>query len=378
MEKPQYKLITKPKEWLDCLKQLQGKPRLAVDLEANSMFAYRERVCLIQVSTPSQDFIVDPLAPLDLGGLGEILADPTVEKIFHAAEYDLILMKRQYKWEVNNLFDTMWAARILGYKRYGLASLLDDSFDVRLNKRYQKSNWCRRPLTPEQLAYACYDTHFLFRLRDKLAAELAAEGCLEEAAEIFSEHTRVKISDNSFDPNSFWSINGVHDLTRQEQAILKAINIYRDQEARRRDQPLFKIFSDRTLLEIAQRSPEAMGELAAVHGMSRGQMNRYGRRLLEVIRIAKRAEPPVIPRRQKRVSEEVLSRYEKLHTWRKLRARARGVESDVIISRNTLWELAQTNPQSGEDLNQLQSIGEWRSRTYGLEILQLLQDPASG
>lgn len=374
MEKPQYKLITNPKEWSDCLEQLRGKPRLAVDLEANSMFAYRERVCLIQVSTPAQDFIVDPLAPLDLSGLGEILADPTVEKIFHAAEYDLILMKRQYNWEVNNLFDTMWAARILGYKRYGLASLLDDSFDVQLNKRYQKSNWCRRPLTQEQLAYACYDTHFLFRLRDKLATELAEEGCLEEAAEIFSEHTRVKISDNGFDPNSFWSINGVHDLARQEQAVLKAINIYRDQEARRRDQPLFKIFSDRTLLEIAQRSPEATGDLAAVHGMSRGQMRRYGSRLLEVVRYAKRADPPVIPRRQKRASEEVLSRYEKLHTWRKLRARARGVESDVIISRNTLWELAQTNPQSSEDLKQLQSIGEWRSRTYGPEILQLLQD----
>ena len=209
MEKPQYQLITKPEQWPECLDLLWAEPRLAVDLEANSMFAYRESVCLIQVSTPQQDFIVDPLAPLDLDQLGVIFADPSIEKIFHAAEYDLILMKRQYGWEVNNLFDTMWAARILGYKRYGLASLLEDFYDVRLNKRYQKSNWCQRPLTPEQLAYASFDTHFLFLLRDKLAAELEAEGCFEESAEIFSENSRVTISDNGFDPDSFWSINGV-------------------------------------------------------------------------------------------------------------------------------------------------------------------------
>lgn len=377
MEKPQYQLITTPEQWAKCLDKLQVEPRLAVDLEANSMFAYRERVCLIQVSTPQQDFILDPLAPLNLEPFGEILADPGVEKIFHAAEYDLILMKRQYDWEVNNLFDTMWATRILGYQRYGLASLLEQFFNVRLNKRYQKSNWCQRPLTPEQLSYACYDTHFLFSLRDKLAAEIEAKGYLEEAEEIFSEHTRVKISDNGFKPDSFWNINGVHDLTRQEQAVLKALNIYRNQEAKRRDQPLFKIFSDRTLLEITHRSPRSMAELSTVHGMSRGQIRRYGRRILEIIRYARSEKPPVMPQRPKRASDSVLSRYERLHTWRKNRARARGVESDVIISRNALWELANNNPQTGEELGQLDSIGAWRCRTYGPEILQLLHDLAA-
>ena len=378
METPQFKLITRHEQWVECLAQLHMEPRLAVDLEANSMFAYRERVCLIQVSTPEQDFIVDPIAGLDLHELGEIFANPGVEKILHAAEYDLILMKRQYDWEINNLFDTMWAARILGYERYGLANLIDQFFGIRLNKRYQKSNWCQRPLSPEQLAYACYDTHFLFRLRDRLAAELEAEGCVEEAAEIFSENTRVKISDNGFNPDSFWSINGVHDLARREQAVLKAINIYRDQEARRRDQPLFKIFSDRTMLEIAQRSPNNMGELASVHGMSKGQLRRYGRGLLGVVRHARRAKPPKMPPRQKRMPDSVLSRYEKLHSWRKHRARARGVESDVIVSRNALWELARTNPQDGEELNQLESIGEWRCKTYGPEILHVLQESSSG
>lgn len=338
------------------------------------MFAYRERVCLIQVSTPQQNFIVDPLAAINLDEFGEILADPSVEKIFHAAEYDLILMKRQYNWQLNNLFDTMWASRILGYQRYGLASLIKQFFGVQLNKRYQKSNWCKRPLSPEQLSYACYDTHFLFDLRDKLAKEIEAKGFEEEAVEIFAEHSRVTINDNGFDPNSFWTINGAHDLTRQEQAVLKALNIYRDQEAKRRDQPLFKIFSDRTLVEIAQKCPRSMSELGAIHGMSRGQIRRYGDKLLEVINRAMHEKPPTIPPKRKRASDSVLSRYEKLHTWRKKRARARGVESDVIISRNALWELAHTNPQTKEELGQLESIGNWRCRTYGTEILQVLHN----
>ncbi len=374
MDKPDFQLITRPEQWPRCLDLLQREPRLAVDLEANSMFAYREQVCLIQISTPQQDFIVDPVADLDLDELGMIFADPAIEKIFHAAEYDLILMKRQYDWVVNNLFDTMWAARILGYKRYGLANLLKDLFDVRLNKRYQKSNWCRRPLSPEQLAYACYDTHFLFDLRDRLAAELASEQCLEEANEIFNEHSRVKISDNGFDPDSFWSINGAHDLSRQQQAVLKAINIYRDQEARDRDQPLFKIFSNRTLFEIAQSTPATTHELASVHGMSRGQIRRYGRKLLEIVRRARHDKPPKTPKRPKRAPDAVLMRYERLHTWRKQRARKRGVESDVIISRDALWDLAHTNPKSCEELGQLDSVGEWRSKTYGPEILQVLEE----
>ena len=378
MDKPQYQLIKTPKHWATCLKMLQDEPRLAVDLEANSMYAYRESVCLIQVSIPQQDFIIDPLAPLNLDGFGQILKDPSIEKIFHAAEYDLILMKRQYDWELNNLFDTMWAARILGYHRYGLASLLEQFFDVHLNKRYQKSNWCKRPLSSAQLSYACFDTHFLFRLRDKLAAEIIERGRLAEATETFADHTKVTVSDNGFDPDSFWSINGAHDLTRQQQAILKALNIYRDQEAKKRDQPLFKIFSDRTLLEIAQRSPVNLAELADIHGMSKGQIRRYGRQLLDVIRIAMYQKPPVLPQRTKRASDSVIARYEKLHTWRKNRARARGVESDVIISRNALWELAHNNPKNDQELNQIESIGARRCETYGMEILQVLQDSANG
>ena len=378
MSLPPFKFVTNSHQWHECHVQLQAEPRLAIDLEANSMFAYRESVCLIQISIPGQDFIIDPTTKFDLSGLGDLIADPGVEKIFHAAEYDLILLKRQYGWELNNLFDTMWAARVLGYNRFGLASLLDDFFQIKLNKQYQRSNWCKRPLEPEQLAYAQHDTHFLFSLRDRLEGELINKECMEEAAETFLQQSKIKLNDNGFDPDSFWSINGVRDLSKSQQAILKALNIFRDNEARRRNQPLFKVFNDRTLLSLAKQVPTNQHQLAQAHGMTRGQIRRYGNQILNVISEAGQGPYPKYPaRKQKRHPEAVINRYEKLRQWRKDRAAKRGVESDVILSRAALWEIAQNNPKNNDELGRLESLGAWRCETYGDEILNILNNSSS-
>ena len=156
---------------------------------------------------------------------------------------------------------------------------------------------------------------------------------------------------------------------------MKELNIYRDQEAQRRDQPLFKIFSEHTMLELARQSPSNMGELARVHGMTRGQVRRYGQSLLHAIDRGKKAHPPTRPRRRhKRQPEEVMARYDKLRHWRKERAKSRGVESDVILSRGTLWEIAQTNPQNSDELDQLELLGSWRCSKYGDEILRVLKN----
>lgn len=372
MKLPSHRLITTTQDWQEGLEKLQAEPRLAIDLEANSMHAYREQVCLIQISIPRQDYIIDPLAKLDLSGLGSLIANPAIEKVFHAAEYDLTLIKRQYGWELNNLFDTMWAARILGYSRYGLAHLLKSLYNVRLNKRFQKSNWCKRPLSPAQLTYAQLDTHYLLPLRDQLDAELKLKGRDQEAKEIFKEQTRVKLSNNEFDPDDSWSISGAYDLNRQQQAVLRELAVYRNHVARQRNQPLFKIFSDRTLLELAQAAPGRLEELRQIHGMSSGQIRRYGRHLMDVIEAGKQAAPPPYPKRNKRPPEPVTNRYEKLHTWRKSRAQLRGVESDVIISRDALWKIAEANPQTVAELAQVDLVGKWRSQVYGEEILDTL------
>ncbi len=370
MTLPPHRLITSSQTWEECLEHLKVEHRFAIDLEANSMYAYRERVCLIQISTATADFIIDPLVSLDLSGLGALLADPTIEKVFHAAEYDLILLKKDYGWELQNLFDTMWAARILGYARCGLASLLEDLYQVRLDKRFQKSNWCERPLHASQLNYAQLDTHYLLRLRDFLAAELHQKGYTPEAQETFAEQCQVQPNPTEFDPDSFWAINGIHELSAQAQAIVRALHIYRNQEAQKRDQPLFKIFSDKTLIELATQTPKTLQQMQQIHGMSPGQVRRYGHHILPLF--TNHYEPPTPPKRNKRPSDAVLNRYDKLHNWRKKRAMARGVESDVIVSRDALWAIAEANPKTLPELSAINALGPWRYQTYGKEILHVL------
>lgn len=367
-----FALVASESAWRSCLAQLRTAARLAIDLEANSMYAYSERACLIQISTATADYIIDPLAPLDLDGLGAIVADPAVEKVFHAAEYDLILLRRDYNWGLVNLFDTMWAARILGYRQIGLAGLLESFFDVRLSKRFQKANWCRRPLSSAELAYAQKDTHYLLALRDRLADELITRGLMAEAQETFAEQARVKMPNNGFDPDAFWNMNGVVDMSPAQQATLRAVYLFRDREARRRNVPHFKVLGDQTLLEIAARVPSDLDELAEIHGMSTGQQQRYGRQLLSVIAEARQTPPPQPPKRPARPPEAVLVRYDRLHRWRKNRAHARGVESDVIVSRDALWAIAQANPRTVQELAALEVLGPWRLAAYGEEIVRQL------
>jgi ribonuclease D len=367
---PPYRLVADRPAWAACLRDIQTAPRLAIDLEANSMFAYSERVCLIQISTARTDYIIDPIKRIDLSGLGAIIADPAIEKVFHAAEYDLILLRRDYGWRLNNLFDTMWAARILGYSQFGLASLLEKFYDVHTSKRFQKANWCHRPLSAGELAYAQKDTHYLLAIRDRLAAELKAGGHLAEAQEIFNEQANVKLPNNGFDPEGFWSLNGTQDLPPAQQAALKALYLYRDREARRRNAPPFKVLSDRTLLELAATMPAGMRDLAQIHGMSAGQQQRYGRAILELIAEARYTPPPQPPKRPKRLPDSVLNRYDRLHRWRKGLAQARGVESDVIMSRDALWAIAHAGPRTIGELAALAVLGPWRLATYGESVLQ--------
>lgn len=368
----QYQLISTSADWQACLVHLQAESRLAIDLEANSMHAYREQVCLIQISTLERDFIIDPLIDADWEPLGEIIENSAVEKVFHAAEYDLILLMRQFGWQLNNLFDTMWAARILGYERYGLASLLNQFYDIELDKRYQKSNWCKRPLSPEQLIYAQRDTRYLLEFRDRLATELKQADRWLEAQKIFEEQTHVTLPNIDFDPNGFWSISGSKDLRTKGQSILKGLYVYRDKLAQKRNQPLFKVFSDRTLLELAKAAPRNINEMKRVYGMSNGQVRRYGHQLLAVISQSRNQPPPPPRKRTKRPAEDISERYDRLHNWRKLRAQERGVESDVIISRDALWSIARENPQTKQQLADIPFVGQWRTDLYGDEILALI------
>jgi ribonuclease D len=369
---PPATIITSTRELQKHIDQWAHEPLLALDTESNSLHAYQEQVCLIQLSTREADFIIDPLLVESLDGLSGLLADPEIETVFHAAEYDVMCLKRDFNFQFAAMFDTMLAARICGADKLGLGSMLEQFFGVKVNKKHQRANWGERPLSDDMLHYAQYDTHFLPALRDHWRAELEAMGRWDEAREAFRALTDIPAAEHRFDPDGFWRINGAQRLTPTQYAILRALYLLREDLARQRDLPPFKIMADRTLLELTLAQPRSDADLRHVSGMTSGQIRRFGRPVLKAVKTGAQQPPPERPASPRRPSDEVLARYEALRTWRKTRARKRGVESDVIVSRDALWALARHAPASVEDLATIKELGPWKTEHYGTEILKVL------
>jgi ribonuclease D len=350
---------------------MAGQRRIAVDTESNSLYAYRERVCLIQFSNKSSDYLVDPLAISDMNCLAPIFAEEKIEKVFHAAEYDVLCLKRDFGFKIVNLFDTRIASRTLGRKRSGLGDILAEEFQVEINKRFQRANWGKRPLTDELLDYARLDTHFLLPLRDRLAKELRAAGHWEEAHEACEAVELVEPEPASFDPQGFWRITHARRLKPEQAAVLRQLYLLREKYAQRLDRPPFKVLGDRTLLAVAQEMPKSLDGLAPLPGMTSGQLRRYGKDVLEAIKRGRDGPRPKPPSNA-RVEEVVMSRYQTLREWRMRVAKTRQVESDIVLPRDLVWDIAHRAPRDRKTLRELMGPYEWRFRMYADDILHLL------
>jgi ribonuclease D len=257
------------------------EPVVAFDTESNSFHVYRERVCLLQVSTRSEDFIVDPFA-VDVRPLGRVLCDGR-EVVLHGADYDVRCLKREWGWAFPRLFDTMAAARRLGRPGLGLSALVESHFGVRLSKSSQRSDWGRRPLTADQIAYAALDTHFLLPLRDALAAELEGRGAAGEAREEFHRIASVEPRERVFDPEGWRRIKGSRDLDAAGRHVLRALWLAREAQAKDSDRPPFKVLDERAMVELARRRPRSAGELARVPGVTPAVLRRLGDAIRDAI-----------------------------------------------------------------------------------------------
>lgn len=370
---PPAQIIRRTADLRRAVDRLRACSLLAVDTESNSLFAYTERVCLVQLSTREHDLIVDPLAVDDMSPLGSLLADPAIEVVFHAAEYDIISLKRDFGFSFATLFDTMVAARVCGWDKTGLGNILEEQFGVVVDKKHQRADWSRRPLPPNQLRYAQMDTHFLPMLRDRLHAELAAQNRLTEAREMFAALCALPAAEYHFDPEGYWRIQAVRDLGLRQVAIARELYLLRDAIARRLNRPPFKVFNDRTLVALAEQAPRHLEDLRGTAGLSIRLVQRDGTAILEAVARGRQAEPPRPPQRRRPSDPALQERYEVLHEWRKQRAAERGVESDVIVPRETLWALARQMPASLEELDDIPGLGPWRRAEYGAELLAMLE-----
>lgn len=372
----QHKLLPPP-VWVDhpnLFKQMVGdlskQPRVAVDTESNSLHAYREQVCLIQFSTPLKDYVIDPLALEDLSSLDPIFSNPNIEKIFHAAEYDLICLRRDFGFQVSHLFDTMHAARVLGYPFVGLDNLLAQKFQFEMDKRHQKADWAMRPLTPSQLDYARLDTHFLFDLRDVLEGELREKARLPIALEDFGRACHVEIPKEKLNGALWKRFSLRKDISPRELTVLSELCVSRDQIAERMNRPVFKVISDALLIDIARNLPEKDVDLSGL-GLSPKQIRLWGSEILEAVKRGTVA-PLVEREQQKRPNDATLKRVEKLKNWRKKAAEELGVESDIVLPKSYLNVLAEHPPKNLKDLELMMHDSPTRFTKYGEQIMRLL------
>ncbi len=352
------------------MNDLVTQTRVAVDTESNSLHAFREQVCLLQFTSTKADYLVDPLALHDLSVLAPIFADPKIEKIFHAAEYDLICLRRDFSFKFSNLFDTMQAARTIGYPAVGLDRLLGEKFGIQVDKRHQKANWAMRPLTQEQIHYARLDTHYLFDLRDVLERELIEKDRLQFALEDFS---RACVDDElKHKPvsESWERFAGRKDLSLRELTILSYLCRWRDKEAEKLNRPPYKVVMDDVFIALAKNPPEQKVDLSAM-GLSEKQIKLWGGALLSAIRHGEDA--PLVSRKLATPKNDaVLRRLEKLKAWRKNLGLELKVESDIILPKPYLSMLAENPPKSLEDLAALMKETPSRVERFGPQIFKVL------
>ena len=368
-------LITAKEHLEEVCVDLAKCDRLAFDTESNGFYAHKEKVCLIQISTATEDFIVDPIAFKDISALGPLFADPKIEILFHAGEYDVLCLKRDYGFTFTNLYDTMIAARILGTKELGLAAAIERHFGLVISKKLQRADWGKRPLTHEMIRYAQGDTHFLMRLADIQKKMLLEKGRMDDAKESFADLAALEPNLKTFDQDGFWKLVGRDDIGGQQMAVLREIWLYREQQAQSRDRAPFRVMPEDLMVRMAQAMPETREALAAVRGMSPYILERFASGLLAAVEKGKASppvtRPPSAPAERKRLSDLEWRTFEALRAWRKSRSEKDAVEPVVIMTTENLRTLSihACRDNGGDPLGPLSDL---KRNRYGEDILKVM------
>lgn len=363
----------------ELMQDLRGQAVIAVDTEADSFFSYREKVCLVQITVEDRDYIVDPLAKIDLSPLGEILADQDRIKVFHDGEYDILILKRDFGFEFKNLFDTRVAAATLGAEAPGLASVLSEHFGVELDKSMQRSNWGERPLSSRQIDYARLDTRYLIPLMDELKTQLEDHGRMMILEGECKRLEALIPQDTGFRPDEWVRVKGSRTLNPVERSVLKEIYAVRDEIAKESNSPLFRVINNQTLLAIATAKPRSVSALTAIHGFSPRQSRKFGNRILDAVKRGLE-EPPInrFPRLPPKdgtggFDDEQIELHERLKTWRKNRAAEEGFDASLLLNRHALIRLVQTRPKSVDEIEPIEGIWAWQVDRYADEILDVVR-----
>ena len=245
-------LVTDGTRLASVINEAAHHSRVALDLESNGFHRYPERVCLVQLAFPGGVYVIDPIAIGEVSALGRLLADGSVEKVFHAADYDLRSLDRDWGFRVGKLFDTSIAAAFCGFTHLGLGTVVNEVLGVVLpkSKRLQRADWSRRPLSSEALSYASEDVRHLLKLRATLGERLHRLGREDWVTAECSRLAQVRHAPRDQE-SAFLTVKGGRSLDGRGLAVLRALHAFREQEALRLDRPPVKVISDATLVDLA-------------------------------------------------------------------------------------------------------------------------------
>lgn len=311
-------------------------PRIALDTEADSLHCYFEKLCLIQIATPDYSELLDPLSAVPLPLFFDSLADKEV--VFHGADYDLRMLSRHGDFHPAKIFDTMLAARLAGEEQVGLAALVKKYFGVELSKTSQKANWALRPLSEQMISYALSDVHFLLGLADQLKERLEKESRLDWLQEWIERMVFSAKNPREKDPEQRWRITGSSKLSPREQAVLREIWIWRDEESRKWDRPPFYVMSNSDILRIAECSVAALPFSTPRFPKPRRESFELA---LEKALAIPEADWPVTERKPRpKPDPHFSSRFDRLKNKRDAVAKKLGLEASIIAPKAALESVA--------------------------------------
>ncbi len=329
--------------------------RIAIDTEADSLHCYFEKLCLLQISIPGEDFLVDPLAEVNLAPLAQSLADK--ELVVQGADFDLRLMRRSFGFVASRVFDTVIAARVLGLRQFSLAALVEQYFGVVLTKGSQKANWAQRPLPNRMAEYAINDTHYLLPLAEKLEAQMVEAGRIEWFRQSCERVLQGAGIDRERDQEDLWRISGAGTLRGRAAAVLRALWHWRDQEARTADRPSFHILQNSQLIEAAKSF--VAGEEPHFRHMSSRRRREFIAAAQSALALPEEEWPAAPARRGVRATPEAEKRARDLMTRRDKVATELGIEPSFIAPRATLEGI-------GSDESRAETLVPWQRELLGL------------
>lgn len=377
-----FALVTNPAEWDRALQAIRSASIVCFDLESNGFFHYSERVSLMQFAVPGQAFIVDPIALGEPGGLGELFADPRKPKVLHGCDYDLRSLDREYGINIHGLYDTAIATQLLNPELMGLARAIESYLGIRVSKpaRLQRSDWSRRPLPPDALAYAAADVAHLEPLKRALDAKLAELGRQEWMVEECALMEGIRFEEPEALELSAITAKGTYDLSPAELAVYREVYLFREDEAERLDRPPFKVMANEAILALARDPGRRPEELP---GTSRHWLGEAAAGLREAARRGTKAPPVTHPSRMKRSPNpwygEARERWQRLHAARLEAAKALGIGAAVLWPTKSLEAIALDPARAPAEISGESGFGvrKWQRQVFGHAIEATLAQPGA-